>query len=192
MPKSGPIALQRLSSSLAAPRSGTWQVDLKDAARTVMTDFKEVRMVTVLGETQVDEALEIMRHAGVRSAFVVDKERQKVLGFITAYDIMGEKPLRFLQTLGGNQLTTSREEVLVRDIMESVQEWQVARLEDVDQATVGSMLEAFQRTGLTHIGVVETAEGEGPRLRGVFSSAKLLRLTEESRKAASRPVAAAG
>ncbi len=68
--------------------------------------------------------------------------------------------------------------------MERAEDWMVARLGDVDAATVGSMLDVFQRTGRTHIAVVESAEGKDPCLRGVFSAAKILRLTDESRKAA--------
>jgi len=178
------LRLEPLGTIPAAPRSGQWRVDLKDPARSVMTDFEERGIVTVEGPLQVDAALEVMKHAGVRSAFVLDGERRKILGLITAYDIMGEKPLRYLQSIGCTHLTCSRDDVLVQDIMERAEDWSVARLEDVEGATVGSLLEVFQRTGRSHIAVVETAGGKEPRLRGVFSGAKLLRLTEESRKAA--------
>ncbi len=146
-----------------------------------MTDFHERGMVTVEPSAQVDSALEVMKHAGVRSAFVMDETRQRVVGLITAYDIMGEKPLRFLQTMGGNYRSTSRREVQVRDIMEPAEEWMVSRLEDVDGATVEAVLDAFQKARRTHIAVVEGVPGEIPRLRGVFSAAKILRLTRDSR-----------
>ncbi len=184
MSQNPPLHLARLGSILAAPRNGQWRVEPRDAARSVMTDFQERGIVTVQPRLQVDAALEAMKHAGVRSAFVVDDERRKVLGLITAYDIMGEKPLRHLQAVGCTHLTCTRDDVLVQDIMERAEDWMVARLEDVDGATVGSMLDVFQKTGRTHIAVVESAEGKEPRLRGVFSGAKILRLTEESRKAA--------
>jgi len=183
MSQNPPLHLEQLRSVLAAPRTGQWRVELKDPARSVMTDFNERGIVTVQRKLQVDQALEVMKHAGVRSAFVLDDDRRRVRGLITAYDIMGEKPLRHLQSVGCTHLTCSRDDVLVEDIMEPAEDWPVARLEDVAEATVGSMLDVFQRTGRTHIAVVESVEGKEPCLRGVFSAAKILRLTEESRKA---------
>jgi CBS domain-containing protein len=182
MSQNPPLHLEQLRSGLAAPRTGEWRVELKDPARSVMTDFNERGIVTVEGKLQVDAALEVMKHAGVRSAFVLDDDRRRVRGLITAYDVMGEKPLRHLQSVGCTHLTCSRDDVLVEDIMERAEGWPVARLEDVESATVASMLDVFQRTGRTHIAVVESAEGKEPCLRGVFSAAKILRLTEESRK----------
>jgi CBS domain-containing protein len=178
---STPLPLYPLQSNLAAPHSGTWHVGLEDPARTVMTDFHESGLVTVQSALQVDDALEVMKHAGVRSAFVLDEAKATVLGLITAYDIMGEKPIRHLQLTGG-----AREEVMVGDIMDRAGDWEVARLEDVDRAQVSSVLDTFARIGRTHLAVVDhdPDPAKGPRLRGVFSAAKLLRLTEKARRSA--------
>ena len=162
---------------LAPPQSGTWQVKLDDPARAVMTDFNEHHIVSVRAEQQIDEALEHMRHTGVRSAFVLDAARSRVLGLITAYDIMGEKPLRFGQDMG-----TAREEIVVGDIMEATADWKVLRLADVDRATVASVLDAFKHSRRTHLPVIVEEKGGPPRVRGVFSSAKVLRLTAASRR----------
>lgn len=178
MPKN-PLTLAPLGSNLAAPTRGAWQVQLSDPARSVMTDFNEHGIVTVAGSLQVDEALEVMRHAGVRSAFITDEGKAHILGLITAYDIMGEKPLKFLQTSGG-----VREEVLVTDIMDRAGDWNVARIDDVNHAFVSEILDTFGKYGGSHLAVVEHEAGKAPRLRGVFSAAKLLRLTETARKAA--------
>lgn len=137
--------------------------------------------MTVEAKIPVDAALEVMKHAGVRSAFVLDERRELVLGLITAHDIMGEKPIRHLQAIGCTHLTCTRDDVKVEDIMERAQDWYVARLENLEQATVGSMLDAFHRIDRTHLPVVEHSGGGAPRLRGVFSRAKLQRLTQQSR-----------
>ncbi|MBK6337222.1 MAG: CBS domain-containing protein [Betaproteobacteria bacterium] len=55
----------------------------------VMTDFRERSAISVREHSAIDAALEHMKHAGVRSAFVLDRDGQKVLGMITAYDIQG-------------------------------------------------------------------------------------------------------
>jgi CBS domain-containing protein len=176
-----PLPLYPLQTSLAVPDPGTWRVGLGDPARSVMTDFHEKGMVTVASTLQVDEALEVMKHAGVRSAFVLDEGRTSILGLITAFDIMGEKPMRHLHLVG-----CSREEVLVSDIMDRAGGWEVLRLEDVDHAHVSAMLDTFARIGRTHLAVVDQDPDptRGPRLRGLFSAAKLLRLTEEARRVA--------
>lgn len=173
---SQPLELISLKASLAAPLAGAWRVDPQDPAKSVMTDFTDTALITVAPRLQVDDALEVMKHAGVRSAFVMSDDRASVLGLLTAYDVMGEKPLRFLQTAGG-----AREDVLVQDIMDRAEDWLVARYADLDGATVQTVLDLLQHSGRTHIPVVEEVAGRGPRLRGIFSAAKLLRLTRHAR-----------
>jgi CBS-domain-containing membrane protein len=174
------IKLEPISprGELAPPQTGTWQVKLEDTARTVMTDFNEHNIVTVRAEQQIDEALEHMRHTGVRAAFVLDAARSRVLGLVTAYDIMGEKPMRFTLEMG-----TAREQVVVGDIMEAAADWKVLQLADIDRANVAAVLDVFKRSRRTHLPVMEPAEGGGWRVRGVLSSAKVLRLTAASRGA---------
>ncbi len=173
-----PLELLTMKTTLAAPLRGAWSVKLDDPARSVMTDFTERPIITVANALQIDAALEHMRHAGARSAFVIDDDGASILGMVTAYDIMGEKPICYMQTLG-----SVRADVTVLDIMDRVTDWHVARLADVDQATVESILLTFQRIGRTHLAVIEEDADRGTRLRGVFSSAKMLRLTAASRMA---------
>jgi CBS domain-containing protein len=174
-----PLELVTARSNLAAPPRGDWHVGLHDPARSVMTDFNEHGIVSVPSTMQVDDALEVMRHAGVRSAFVLDEARASVLGLVTAYDIMGEKPLRHLQLAGGG-----RGDVVVSNVMDGATDWRVARITDVDEATVRTILQTFQKLGRTHLPVVEDDGARGYRLRGVFSAAKVLRLTELARRRA--------
>ncbi len=147
-----------------------------------MTDFHERNMVTVGASTQVDAALEIMMHARTRSAFVLDDERKRILGFVTAYDITGEKPMLHMQAVGCAYLTCSRTEVLVSDVMDRIENWQALDMKDVESATVRTILDTLSKSGRTHLVVIESAGAENPRLRGAFSAAKLLRLSEDSRK----------
>ncbi len=171
------LALKPLRGpSLASPGNDPWRVAASDAARTVMTDFRERSAISVSEDSPIDAALEHMKHTGVRSAFVLDRDGHKVLGLITAYDIQGEKPLRHMQAAGWTDRGSSREDVRVRDIMESAENWQVADINDVDHATVAMVLESFRRIGRTHIPVVEHRKGGAEHLRGVFSFAKTTRL----------------
>jgi CBS domain-containing protein len=170
------LELFALNKDLAPPRSGDWRVNPEDPARSVMTDFADTNLITVAGSLKIDAALDVMRIAGVRSAFVLSEDKALVLGLVTAYDILGEKPIRFLQTSG-----TSHDEVLVQDIMDRSADWLVANYADLERATVQTLLDLFKRTGRTHFAVVEEVDGKKPRLRGVFSAAKLLRLTKHTR-----------
>jgi CBS-domain-containing membrane protein len=105
------------SSGVTGPVNESWQVKLTDPATFVMTDFRERAFFKVAPDEQIDEALKKMKHAGLRAAFVMDKQSDKLLGLITSYDIMGEKPLCYLQNAG----FTEHKDILVLDIMESHQ-----------------------------------------------------------------------
>lgn len=165
-------------AALSIPGNDPWCVDMTDPATAVMTDFHERSAVTVSEQSPIDKALDHMKHAGVRAAFAVNERQKKVVGMITAYDIQGEKPLRHLEIVGCTQLTCSRDDVLVRDIMEKLEDWQVVSMAEVEHATVGLVLDAFNSSGRTHIAVVESSEDHGQRLRGLFSSARIKRLVE--------------
>jgi CBS-domain-containing membrane protein len=181
-PMGQPRVLQLMpfkGASLAAPGGDPWLVDRMDPAQTVMTDFHERSAVSVAVQTPIDEALEHMKHNGVRSAFVVDDAGRHVVGMVTAYDIQGEKPIRHLQEIGGTHRTSSRSEVRVGDIMTPVDRWHVADMKDVVQATIGMVVDVFKSQGGTHVAVVESSETQGVRLRGVFSAARIMRLLRD-------------
>ena len=170
------------SSAVTGPVNESWQVKLTEPATFVMTDFRERSFFKVAPDEQIDNVLDKMKHAGLRAAFVMDKDSDKLLGLITSYDIMGEKPLRYLQSAG----FTEHKDIQVADIMESVKEMVAVEISDVEKATVHSVLDALQKSGLTHLPVVEKKPGEELHLRGLFSSSRVLRLTEDSRKKAAQ------
>jgi CBS-domain-containing membrane protein len=164
---------------LAAPGGDPWLVDRTDPAQSVMTDFHERSAVSVADDIPIDTALEHLKHAGVRSAIVVDADQRHVLGMITAYDIQGEKPIRHLQAVGCTHRTCSRDDVLVRDIMDKVEDWQVVDMKDVERGSIDMVLEAFKAVGRSHLAVVETSDVQGTRLRGLFSAAKIMRIVKD-------------
>ncbi|MFA5370384.1 MAG: CBS domain-containing protein [Sideroxydans sp.] len=166
------------------PSNDPWQVDLKDTAVSVMTDFRVRAMFKLTPEETIDEALQKMKVAGLRIAFVKEKGSEKLLGLITSYDILGEKPMRYLQSVGFADRGVTHKDIRVSDIMEYPKDWVVAELHEVEKASVKDVLEALQKIGRSHLPVVERKDGEPPRLRGLFSSAKILRLTETSRQKA--------
>ena len=169
-------------SGTTDPKNKPWQVSLSDPASIVMTDFRERTFFKVGEDEQIDEVLMKMKHAGLRAAFVMDKHNDKFIGLITSYDIMGEKPLQYLQSTG----FTEHNDIVVSDIMERLGDMVVVEVHDVEKATVQSVLDILQECRRTHLPVVEIVKGEAPHLRGIFSATKVLRLTEEERKIAAK------
>lgn len=134
-----------------------------------MTDFRELHPITIAETTAIDEALEHMKHAGVRSAFAT--QDQRITGLVTAYDIAGEKPVQQMLSVA-----SSRRDVLVREIMQRIEDWQVVDFGALERTTVADVARLFDRTHLTHITVFEPGENGEPRLRGLLSAARLSRL----------------
>jgi CBS domain-containing protein len=159
------------STRLPAPGLEPWHADAEDPALSVMTDFRERTSVTVPDTASIDDALEHMKHTGVRCAFAVDAETRVVLGLLTAYDIAGERPMQYMLSR-----TVPRREVLVRDIMQDILSCRVADIKQIERATVGAVSNMFSGNRLTHVPVIERdAKGE-QRLRGLLSAAKIRRL----------------
>ncbi len=159
------------SDSLPIPGVESWYVRATDPALSVMIDFRSRSSVTVSETAPLNEALGHMKHTGVRCAFVVDEKKSAVVGMLTAYDILGEKPQQHMRFTG-----ISHDDVLVKDIMQKITDWRVADIKDVEQSTVGDLLEVFNETGVTHLPVMETTENNEQRLRGLLSFAKVRRL----------------
>jgi CBS-domain-containing membrane protein len=159
------------NTRLQIPGLDPWYADPQDPALTVMTDFRERASVTVPDTAAIDEALEHMRHTGVRCAFAIDDRRRIVVGLITAYDITGEKPMQYMQSR-----EVPRREVLVRDIMQEISECRVADIKQIERATVAAVSNMFARNRLTHVPVMETSDTGEQRLRGLLSAAKIKRL----------------
>jgi CBS domain-containing protein len=175
MLKLTPTTMLKLKSiqgdSLPIPGVEPWYVRATDPALSVMIDFRSRSSVTVAETAPLDEALGRMKHTGVRCAFVVDEKNNAVVGMLTAYDILGEKPQQHMRFTG-----VSHDDVLVKDIMQKISDWRVANIKDIEQSTVGDVLEVFNETGVTHLPVMETTEGNEQRLRGLLSFAKVKRL----------------
>lgn len=157
--------------SLSIPGAAPWYVCETDPALLVMIDFRSRPSVTVPEHAPIDDALEHMKHAGVRCAFVVDEKKKAVVGMLTAYDVSSEKPQQFMHFTG-----VKRNDVQVKDIMQKIADWRVADIKDIEQSTVGDVLKIFKETGITHLPVMEATEGNEQRLRGLLSFSKVKRL----------------
>ena len=158
-------------ASLPIPGADPWHAKAEDPALSVMTDFRERASVTVPVTATIDAALEHMKHTGVRCAFAIDEAQRLVIGLITAYDIMGEKPMRLMQSLA-----TPRAQLLVRDLMLRPADWRVVDIRRVGRSTVAAVARLFDESLLTHIAVMEFDDHGAQRLRGLLSAARVRRV----------------
>jgi len=166
------LALKSIQGDrLPIPGAEPWHVRAADPAMSVMIDFRSRSSVTVTESATLDDALGHMKHTGVRCAFVVDDKKSAVVGMLTAYDIMGEKPQQQMHFTG-----LARADLRVSDIMQKLKDWRVATIEDIDRSSVADVLDVFIRADVTHLPVMEKSEAGEQRLRGLLSFAKVKRL----------------
>lgn len=146
------------------------QVSLDDPALDVMTDFKKVIAVTISPRESIETANQRMIQKAIRSLFVVDLN-DNVLGLITASDILGEKPIQFIQSYGGQ-----RKDITVENIMVHRENLEVLSLSDVSHARVGDIVDTLKHDGRQHAVVVDT---QGPNnektIRGIISLTQIAR-----------------
>lgn len=144
-------------------------VTLEDSALQVLTDFQRVTAIIILAGDSLDEAHRRMIQRGVRLLLVVDQDR-RVVGVVTANDILGEKPLQTIVQRG-----IRREELLVRDIMTPQERLEVLNLADVRVAKVGHIVATLKKSGRQHAIVVEVNDAGRQTVRGVFSATQIAR-----------------
>lgn len=167
--------LESPKGQLLAPGflSGYAYVSAKGNASRVMTDFKTGPMITALRSASIELTLQQMKISGARFIFVVD-ERAALLGSVTSYDIQGEKPMRYMQSVGCSHKTCAWRDVAVENIMEAVAEWLVLDHAQVAWLTVGEVAALMFKAGRRYLVVVERLnEGAAWQVRGLFSGARI-------------------
>lgn len=144
-------------------------VTLDDPAINVMTDLRSVSVLNVRAKTSLDKANAKMIRYGVRMLLVTD-ESDKVCGVLTARDVLGDKPVLFLQQMGGTHA-----DILVRDVMSVLREMQASSLEDVRKAKVGNILAMLKVAGRQHALVVDNNADGSQTVCGLFSATQIAR-----------------
>lgn len=145
------------------------QVNLCSPAVEVMTDFRIVAMLTTREDVKIDEAKKIMMDYGVRSLIVLGNN-EKILGIITATDILDNKPVKLAHDQG-----LLHSEISVRDVMTPVEKMEVISLNDVYSAVVGNVVETLRLCGRQHALVMEQDANGYQVIRGIFSATQIER-----------------
>jgi CBS domain-containing protein len=162
-----PLTHTRLppQAQLVEPRA-PGRVTLDDPAIAVMTDLRDVRAATVAASDTMERAHAFMIRRGVRLLFVLDRGGT-LAGAITATDVLGEKPMRFLQSRA-----ITHAEILVSDVMTPAAELEAVSLKEVTQMRVGHVVSTHRAVARQHIMVAD--EG-GRRVCGLFSASQVAR-----------------
>jgi len=145
------------------------RVTLDDTALNVMTDLRHVSVLNVRAKSSVDKANAKMIRYGVRMLLALD-DADTVVGLITATDILGDKPIRFLQDMGGVHA-----DIMVRDIMTLQRDLEVLKLQDVEKARVGHVVATLNKAGRQHGIVVEERSDGTQAVCGLFSTTQIAR-----------------
>ena len=151
----------RVASPPPSPR-----LTLESPALEAMTDLRRVAASTIATDRTIEECSAVMQARAIRLLFVEDAQR-RVLGVITATDLLGEKPVRFMHDRG-----LRRHEILVSDLMTPASALEALDLQAVAHAQVGHIVATLKRAGRQHTFV--TDEG-GRRICGLFSATHIAR-----------------
>lgn len=143
------------------------KVTADSPAIDVMTDFNKVSAITMTPFASLDEAEQRMIASGVRLLLVTD-QANSVLGVLTANDLMGNRPVKYLQEVGGK-----RSDIEVRDIMTSSDKLEVMYMVDVENARVGDIIETMKKVGRQHAMVVDLDADKNQVIRGLFSTTQI-------------------
>ena len=119
----------RVASPPPLPR-----LTLESPALEAMTDLRRVAASTIATDRTIEECKAIMVARAIRLLFVEDAQC-RVLGVITATDLLGEKPVRFMHDRG-----LRRHEILVSDLMTPASALEALDLQAVAHAQVGHIV----------------------------------------------------
>ncbi|MER2513552.1 MAG: CBS domain-containing protein [Nitrosomonas ureae] len=132
-------------------------------ASEVMTDLRTVQAAVISPSITMEIANTYMMQRGVRTLLVMNDDNS-LAGIITATDILGEKPMRFIQERG-----IKHSEILVMDMMTPLNMLEAIPLEEVMHARVGNIVTSLRESGRLHALAIDDLTIGVPRICGIFS-----------------------
>lgn len=138
-------------------------VTMDSPALEIMTDLRHSHVAEIDPHVTMESANAYMMQRGVRSLFVLNDDHL-LQGIITASDILGEKPLRFIQ-----EQRVKYSEILVLDIMTPLDCLEAIPIEEVQHTKVGHVIASLREAGRQHTLVMESDMDGVPLICGIFS-----------------------
>lgn len=144
------------------------RVTANSPAVDVMTDFTKVAAITMGPCATINAAEQRMVASGVR-LLLVTEQSNRIMGVITLTDIQGDRPMKYLQKIGGGK----REDIYLQDIMTSSDSLDVLEMTQVEKVLVGDIVATMKKVGRQHAMVVDTDAEGNQVLRGIFSTKQI-------------------
>ncbi len=165
-----PLAERLLSGTIFVARPAPPKLVTPDSpAPDAMTDLRHTHSAMIEPHISVEAAHAYMVQRGVRMLLVMGPERN-LAGIITATDILGEKPLRFIQ-----ERRVKHREILVSDIMTPLEKLGAMVIADVKHAKVGEIIASLRDSGRQHALVMESHANGKTEICGIFSLTQIER-----------------
>ena len=158
------LAVQYLAGNvLVATPAAPDPVTFDSPAINVMTDLRQIHAAVITPATTMEIANTYMMRRGVRTLLVMHED-DSLAGIITATDILGEKPMRFIQERG-----VKHNEILVMNIMTPLDMLEAIPLEEVMHARVGNIVASLRESGRLHALAIDDNTVGLHRICGIFS-----------------------
>jgi CBS-domain-containing membrane protein len=138
-------------------------VTMESPALEIMTDLRHSHAAGIDPHATMESANAYMMQRQVRLLFILNDDHF-LQGVMTASDILGEKPLRFIQ-----EHRVKRSEILVSDIMTPLDCLEAIPIEEVQHAKVGHVIASLCDAGRQHTLVMEGDVGGATMICGIFS-----------------------
>ena len=137
-------------------------------AAQAMTDLRAVTALTVERTNTLAATRERMRKLGVRMLLVTGATGA-VMGVVTVTDLDSGRPEKIAAKTG-----ETPEELYVQDIMTLRGRIEVLRLEDVNRASIGQLINSLRGAGRRHALVLDPEHGgDTGEICGIFSLTRL-------------------
>ncbi|MEN8170764.1 MAG: CBS domain-containing protein [Pseudomonadota bacterium] len=143
------------------------RVQANSPATDVMTDFTKVAAITMGPCATLSAAEQRMVASNVR-LLLVTEQSNKILGIITATDIQGDRPIKYIQQVGGK-----REDIFLQDIMTPTAKLDVLQMKVVENVMVGDIVQTMKNVGRQHALVADIDDEGNQTLRGIFSTKQI-------------------
>jgi CBS domain-containing protein len=140
-------------------------IDIHSPALTIFTDFKQYPPSIIESAMPAVEAESLMHKFHIQLALVVDSSRELV-GTISSSQLSDQQLIPLISR--GNR----REEILVRELMLTRSSVKVLRLSELQDASIGDVVDVLKQHGEQHCLVVD---GEKHHIRGLISISDIAR-----------------
>jgi CBS domain-containing protein len=140
-------------------------ITLNSPAMAVFTDFKKSKPLVIKANAPASDVERRMIEERVRLKIVLN-ETNKFVGVISLDDLNGQEVIKRIAS------GIERSELLVSHFMRSKEQLKVILLSELENASVGDVVEMLKTNGLQHCLVVD---GKAHQIRGIVSASDLAR-----------------